>query len=213
MGKENIVRIALIHTRLRIEERLLIDACEQRGITVEPIDLRQGSFSLADGDAWVRFDLVLDRSLSLTSSLAAVRLAEAAGRRCINASRTIELCADKMRTTLVLQAAGVPTPITRLALSPHGAMEAIETLGYPVVLKPIVGSWGRLIARINDRDAAEAIIEGRQLATEQDFVDEEAPVGEDGEVAVVAEDGTVVTERGVVNPDPVAVDPNQAGAL
>ena len=67
--------------------------------------------------------------------------------------------------------------------------------------------------RLFANKAAEAIIEGRQLATEQDFVDEEAPVGEDGEFAVVADDGTVVTERGVVNPDPVAVDPNQAGAL
>ncbi|HKI54800.1 MAG TPA: RimK family alpha-L-glutamate ligase, partial [Anaerolineales bacterium] len=37
--------------------------------------------------------------------------------------------------------------------------EAIEAFGYPVVLKPVVGSWGRLLAKINDRDAAEAVLE------------------------------------------------------
>ena len=38
-------------------------------------------------------------------------------------------------------------------------MEAIEAFGYPVVIKPVVGSWGRLLAKVNDRDAAEAVLE------------------------------------------------------
>jgi [lysine-biosynthesis-protein LysW]--L-2-aminoadipate ligase len=40
-----------------------------------------------------------------------------------------------------------------------GALEAIEAVGYPAVIKPPVGSWGRLVARVNDRDAAEALLE------------------------------------------------------
>jgi [lysine-biosynthesis-protein LysW]---L-2-aminoadipate ligase len=53
----------------------------------------------------------------------------------------------------------VPSPRTILAFTPESALEAIEQIGYPVVMKPAVGSWGRLLARINDRDAAEAILE------------------------------------------------------
>ena len=77
----------------------------------------------------------------------------------VNRIEVVENCGDKLRTSSLLQAAGVPTPDTRVASTPEAALEAIEELGYPVVLKPTVGSWGRLIARINDRDAAEALIE------------------------------------------------------
>jgi len=83
------------------------------------------------------------------------------GLRCINPAAAIELCSDKLRTSLALEAASVPTPRTLVATSPESALEAIEMLDYPVVLKPTIGSWGRLVSRINDRDAAEAIIEHR----------------------------------------------------
>jgi [lysine-biosynthesis-protein LysW]--L-2-aminoadipate ligase len=57
----------------------------------------------------------------------------------------------------------VPTPRTLMAYTPESALEAIETLGYPVVLKPAVGSWGRLIAKVNDREAAEAVLEHKKV--------------------------------------------------
>ena len=53
----------------------------------------------------------------------------------------------------------MPQPHNVVAFTPEAALEAIERFGYPVVLKPVVGSWGRLLAKINDRDAAEAILE------------------------------------------------------
>jgi [lysine-biosynthesis-protein LysW]--L-2-aminoadipate ligase len=68
-------------------------------------------------------------------------------------------CGDKLLTSSALNRARVPNPRTMLAFTPESALEAMEELGYPVVLKPAVGSWGRLLARINDRDAAEAILE------------------------------------------------------
>jgi [lysine-biosynthesis-protein LysW]--L-2-aminoadipate ligase len=49
-----------------------------------------------------------------------------------------------------------------VAHTPEAALQAIERLGYPVVLKPAVGSWGRLLSKINDRDAAEAILEHKE---------------------------------------------------
>lgn len=155
------MRIAILHTRLRIEERHLADALIARGATVDLIDLRDIVFDPRDASPWSECDLVLDRSLSLTSSLTAVRMLEHLGVPCMNSSQAIELCSDKLRTSLALEAANVPTPRTLVATSPEGALLAIERIGYPAVLKPTIGSWGRLVSRVNDRDAAEAIIEHR----------------------------------------------------
>jgi len=155
------VRVALLHTRLRVEERLLLDAFGAIGASVDPIDLRRVVFDLSDPSPWLRYDLVLDRSISLTDSLTAVRILESFGLRCLNPARAIEACSDKLRTTLALPEAGVPTPRTSVALDADAALAAVESLGYPAVLKPTIGSWGRLLARVNDRDAAEAVIEHR----------------------------------------------------
>jgi [lysine-biosynthesis-protein LysW]--L-2-aminoadipate ligase len=155
------MRIAILHTRLRIEERHLADSLIARGATVDLIDLRDIVFDPRDALSWREYDLVLDRSLSLTSSLTAVRMLEHLGVPCMNNSRAIEVCSDKLRTSLALEAADVPTPRTLVATSPEGALIAIERIGYPAVLKPTIGSWGRLVSRVNDRDAAEAIIEHR----------------------------------------------------
>jgi len=155
------MRLAMLHTRLRVEERLLLERFKAAGIAVEPIDLRDVHFDLAHAGRWDEFDAVLDRSLSLTSSLTAVRVLERFGVRCVNPARVIEVASDKLASSLELEAAGVPTPRVRVATSPGAALEAIERMGYPAVLKPTVGSWGRLIARVNDRDAAEAVLEHR----------------------------------------------------
>jgi [lysine-biosynthesis-protein LysW]--L-2-aminoadipate ligase len=77
----------------------------------------------------------------------------------ISPHQTVATCGDKLLTNAVLQEAGVPIPRTLVAFAPQAALEAIEGMGYPVVLKPLLGSWGRLLAKVNDRDAAEAILE------------------------------------------------------
>jgi len=154
-------RIALMYTRLRTEERLLLDALEAEGARVIPIDLREVVFDPADPGDWAGYDVVLDRSVSLTCSLAAVRILEGLGVRCVNPARAIETCSDKLATTIALIRAGVPTPVVRVGVSDRSGLEAVEAIGYPAVVKPTVGSWGRLVARVNDRDAAEAVIEHR----------------------------------------------------
>ncbi len=156
------MRIAMTYTRLRAEERLLLDAFEALGVEVTPIDLREVVFDPAEPGEWAAYDAVIDRSVSLTNALTATRILESMGVRCINPASAIELCSDKLSTTLALIRAGVPTPGVRVATGGEAALRAVETVGYPAVLKPTVGSWGRLVARVNDRDAAEAIIEHRE---------------------------------------------------
>ncbi len=161
------MHIAMTYTRLRTEERLLLDAFEHLGVEVTPIDLRPIVFNPFDagegGVGWEDYDAVIDRSVSLTNTLTSVRMLEHLGLRCINPLAAIEVCSDKLATTLALVRAGVPTPAIRVATNAQSGLEAIEAIGYPAVIKPTVGSWGRLVARINDRDAAEAILEHREV--------------------------------------------------
>lgn len=164
------MRIAILITHIRAEEKLLITAFQQRGIEPDVILDRDLNFdalagaeqSAPSGRAWQTYDLVLERCVSTSRGLYALALLNTWGITTINSCQTAALCADKLHTTLALARAGIPQPATRLAFDPDSAMGAIDQLGYPAVLKPVTGSWGRLLARVNDRDSAEAIIEHRQ---------------------------------------------------
>jgi [lysine-biosynthesis-protein LysW]--L-2-aminoadipate ligase len=61
-----------------------------------------------------------------------------------------------------LQKAGLKVPKAISAFSEESAIAALNELGYPAVIKPTIGSWGRLIALLRDKDAAKAVIEDRQ---------------------------------------------------
>ena len=80
------------------------------------------------------------------------------------------MCGDKIQTSLAFANNNIPTPKTHVAFDQENALKIIEELGYPVVMKPVFGSWGRLLAKIDSRSAAEAILEhkavlGRYLHT------------------------------------------------
>jgi [lysine-biosynthesis-protein LysW]--L-2-aminoadipate ligase len=91
------------------------------------------------------------------------RVLESWGIPTVNRHAVAATCASKLDTSAALEAAGVPMPATAVAFSPEAALRAAEDIGYPVVLKPVTGSWGRLLAKINDRDAAEALFEHKAL--------------------------------------------------
>jgi [lysine-biosynthesis-protein LysW]---L-2-aminoadipate ligase len=95
--------------------------------------------------------------------LYATQILNAWGIPTVNMAHVAATCGDKLVTTAALARAGVPQPRTKVAFTTESAIEAIEELGYPVVLKPVVGSWGRLLSKINDRDAAEAILEHKEV--------------------------------------------------
>ena len=153
--------LAVLMSRARIEERMILDALEAKGVAFEAIDDRTLVARLQSPPP-KRYRGVLNRIMSHTRSVYAARLFEATGHRVLNSSQVIETCGDKILTSLALISAGVPTPQTVVAVTPDAALAAIEAVGYPAVLKPAVGSWGRLLSKINDRDAAETLIEHKQ---------------------------------------------------
>jgi [lysine-biosynthesis-protein LysW]--L-2-aminoadipate ligase len=157
------MRLAILTSRVRVEEKLLVEALQSRGVEYEIIDDGQLLFDLAHADQrWQAFDAVLCRSVSQSRGLAVLHVLEHWGIPVYNSAAVTALCNDKLLTTLALLRENIPTPRTLLAFEADTALQAIETLGYPAVLKPITGSWGRLLARVNDRDAAEAVIEHQE---------------------------------------------------
>ena len=151
--------IGVLFSRVRVEEKWIFSALEKRAVDYERLDDRTISFDLEQPQPWQAFDAVLERSISFTSGLNATRLLNAFGVPTVNSAAVAEVCGDKLFTSARLAQAGVPQPHVMTAFTSEAALEAIETMGYPVVLKPVVGSWGRLLAKVNDRDAAEAVLE------------------------------------------------------
>ncbi|MBN1680185.1 MAG: lysine biosynthesis protein LysX [Anaerolineae bacterium] len=174
------MRVGILCSRVRVEEKLLFAAFEAMGIS--PLRLDERTIAVQVGQYLPEVDVVLERSVSTGVGLVAAQLLEAAGIPTINRYETAAVCADKIRTTITLERAGVPQPRTEIALSAEAALTAIERIGYPAVLKPPVGSWGRLLARVNDRDAAEAVIEhktvlggiGHQVFYVQEYIEKPA---------------------------------------
>jgi [lysine-biosynthesis-protein LysW]--L-2-aminoadipate ligase len=154
-------RIAVLLSRVRVEEKLLLRAFEARGLSPDVYDDREIVFDLHK-NGWSGYDVVLDRCVTQTRALAALRVLNDWGVPSINRADVVQICGDKLATTSALVRAGVPVPHVKVAFTPESALEAIESIGYPVVLKPAVGSWGRLLSKINDREAAEAILEHKQ---------------------------------------------------
>ncbi len=157
------LRIGVLFSRVRVEEKWIFASLERRGLDYERLDDRLVHFDLANPEPWRQYDSVLERSISYTNGLYACRILNSWGIPTVNSAAVAEACGDKLITTALLAKACVPQPDSRVAFTPESALETIEAMGYPVVLKPVIGSWGRLLAKVNDRDTAEAILEHKAV--------------------------------------------------
>ena len=156
------MRIGLLHSLIRKDEKYLIDEFNKMpGVELVMIDDRELSFNL--GQDHYDLDIVVERCINHSRALHALRLFEAAGIKCVNSYKVATICGDKLLTSTALAENKVPQPEVRVAFTEESALKAIEEMGYPVVLKPAVGSWGRLLSKVNDRDAAEAILEHKTV--------------------------------------------------
>ncbi|PIN81014.1 lysine biosynthesis protein LysX [Candidatus Woesearchaeota archaeon CG10_big_fil_rev_8_21_14_0_10_30_7] len=155
------MKVGFLHSLIRKDEKFLIDEFKKRNIELVMIDDRQLNFNLSKNK--FDFDVLVERAINHSRALHALRLFENAGVKCVNKYKVATICGDKLLTSIALQEHNVPQPEIRVAFTEESALNAIEEMGYPVVLKPAVGSWGRLISKINDRDAAEAILEHKTV--------------------------------------------------
>lgn len=155
------MRIAFLCSRIRAEEKLLITEMERRGLEYIRIDDREQIFDLDTRN--YPFDVVLERCIQHSRALIMLKIFNDDGIPSVNTYQVGSTCGDKFLTNQALCHANVPTPRALMAFTPETAIAAIERMGYPVVLKPVIGSWGRMVSKINDREAAEAIIEHRDV--------------------------------------------------
>jgi [lysine-biosynthesis-protein LysW]--L-2-aminoadipate ligase len=150
------LNLGLLCTQIRVEEKLLMAEASQRLHNVIKADLRDLVFGLEND---FPFDVVLARDFLHPRDLCALFLLERAGIRTVNSYEVARRGADKVSVSKALKAHGVPTPDVFVAFTAESALRAMDLLGYPVILKPAVGTWGQLLAKVNDREAAEAILE------------------------------------------------------
>ncbi len=155
------MKIGFLHSLIRKDEKFLLDEFAKHDAELIMIDDREIKFNIGK-DAY-DLDVIIERSINHSRALHALKLFESAGVKCVNTFSVATVCGDKLLTSVALSESNVPQPEVRVAFTEESALSAIEEMGYPVVLKPAVGSWGRLLSKINDRDAAESILEHKTV--------------------------------------------------
>lgn len=155
-------RLALFHSTIRAEEKLILEAARARGVGVSLFDIRE--CVLEPGSFIVDFDVALERSVSTVKGDYAVAFLESLDVPVVNPLRVARACEDKFQTSLLLGRAGLAIPRFAMVFDAERALRVVEAFGgFPVVLKPPLGSWGRMLAKVNDRDALEALLEHKDV--------------------------------------------------
>ena len=153
-------KITVLYDTIRLEEKLLIKAAERHDMQIEMVDCKQLYVDLNKDTH--EFEIVLQRCVSYYRNIHSTATFEGLGARVINCLNTGLLAGNKLFTHMLLQKAGIPTPEATIAFSKESAIESLEKNGYPKIIKPTVGSWGRMVSKLNDRDSAEGVIESRE---------------------------------------------------
>jgi len=152
--------LSILYDTIRWEEKALFDAGKKKGSDIKMVDCKNLFLNLDKSKD--SFETVLQRCVSYYRSLHSTAALEGKGVNVINCLNTSIFAGNKLFTHMLLQKQGIPTPFSTVAFSEEAALEALEKNGYPMVLKPTVGSWGRMIALLKDRDSAEGIMESRE---------------------------------------------------
>ena len=154
--------LVILYDMIRWEEKALYESAVKKGIKVENLDCKNLTIDLNDKSSKHRGKVMLQRSVGYFKNVHSTAALEGVGAQVINPLHTAIMCGNKMYAHMELQKAGIKTPKAVAAFSEESAMEVLDNIGYPAVIKPTVGSWGRLIALLRDKDAARAVIEDRQ---------------------------------------------------
>jgi [lysine-biosynthesis-protein LysW]--L-2-aminoadipate ligase len=145
-----------------VEEKLLLQELASRGVQTKTIDDRELVLP-TETRPELGVDVVLERCIQHGTALYALSVLDGWCIPTVNTYETAEVCGNKLLTTMRLVRDKIPTPATRIAFTPESALEAVEQIGYPAVMKPLIGSWGRLVSKVNDRESAEAIVEHKDV--------------------------------------------------
>ena len=152
------IRVGFLYTRLRAEEKYLLEELEKRP-NVEIVRINDAHHFFDISTVPEKVDVLFERSVSYSRGLYISKIYEANGVKVVNSTQVAERCGDKYVTSQLLVQNGIPTPRVLMAFDEESALAAVDAMGYPCVLKPVVGSWGRLLAKVDNRHMAESLIE------------------------------------------------------
>jgi len=186
------MKLGLVYSRIRTDERMLLDAAAARGVEVVPLFDDEAVLDI-HARPW-DVDVVLERSISYYRGLYVLKFLAGHGTPAVNRYEVALRCGDKAETSLLLARSGVPTPPTRVAFTREAALKACAEVGYPAVLKPTMGSWARLLAKVDTPEQADMVLEHKEALANplqqvyyiQRYVPKPAardPVGENGKLA------------------------------
>ena len=157
-------KVRIVFDRVRLEEKMLEQKAIELGHDTKMIDAKTTQFTTESKKNDYDFgDVVLERCVSYFRGLHFTTALEFLDIPVLNRTEVANNCGNKMITSLLLRKHNVPTPKTYFAFSSETAIETLEKVGYPLVIKPIIGSWGRGVIPLRDRETADAIIEVREL--------------------------------------------------
>jgi [lysine-biosynthesis-protein LysW]--L-2-aminoadipate ligase len=148
------VILGISYDVIRWEERDLIEKAKKLGIEVFPIHIPSFDFN-----AISNVDVIIQRAVSFYHAISSTILMEERGNKVINPSATLQICENKLFTTSLLRRNNIMVPETRIAFSREKALEYARSIGYPVVIKPLMGSWGRMVAKADTEDSLEGLLE------------------------------------------------------
>jgi [lysine-biosynthesis-protein LysW]--L-2-aminoadipate ligase len=157
------VEVSILCDKVRFEEKALFEKTQSMGFKSKIVDAKTltiGTHSKTND--FLLGDVILQRSVSYYRGLYLTACLEFLGLKVINRFEVAQICGNKLITSIRLAENKIPTPKTQFAFSAESGLETIKKTGFPVVLKPVVGSWGRGIYPLRDFETARMIIEMRE---------------------------------------------------
>ncbi len=155
------MEMGIVLSRVRKDEKRLMAEAGRRGIDVRLIDNTRQVFEL--DRRHVALDVVLERCVDHHRAVYALTVFDRWGIPTVNRQSVVETYGNRLLTTLALRENGVPTPDVRLAYTPNSALDAMEAMGYPVVLRPVEGPEDQLVSRMQDKYTAATILDHKRI--------------------------------------------------
>ena len=157
-------KVCIVFDRLRSEEKMLEKQAIELGHDTTMLDAKITQFDTDSKKNDFQFgDVVLERCVSYFRGLHFTACLEFLDVPVINKFDVARICGNKLFMSLLIKKHGVPTPKTYFSFSSEAARKNLEKVGYPLVLKPVIGSWGRGVMPLKDKDAMDAVFEIREL--------------------------------------------------
>lgn len=164
------VKLDILFDKLRFEEKALYNTAIKKGIDARLVDSRNIILDTdeLDSNKFEFGDVLLQRSISHFRGQFLTYCLELCGYNVINSSRIGEVCGNKLLTSMILKKNDIPTPKSYFSFNSDSAFNFINTIDLeqtPLVFKPVIGSWGRGVFPVRNKEIGKIIVEMRQEST------------------------------------------------